>query len=101
MAQRLAGLLGQEILGIAFVRSDVELLVGDTVVRGFGPPGISVGEAHYRFPLAGSRDAFCFAIGSTIIAVDAIEGGDIELVTSNDCRIRLPVGGRSLELVRA
>ncbi|MFZ5781498.1 MAG: hypothetical protein ACOY4R_14995 [Pseudomonadota bacterium] len=101
MVRPLEALVGQEVLGIAFVRRDVELLVGSAVVRGFGPPSISIGAACYRFPLAGSRDAFCFAIGSTITAVEAVEGGGVELRTSNDCHIRLPGDGCFLELVGA
>lgn len=98
MRKRLITLIGREISGISFMSRHVELHVGTSVVRGFGAPSISVGEANYRFPSAGSRDALCWMIGAKVTEVAGVEGRHAELVTSNGCRISLPLEDRPLEI---
>jgi hypothetical protein len=84
-------LIGREIAGVAFVRDVVEFDFDGIVLRCDADPAVSVGEAVYRFPKPGSRDALCLIIGSTVRAVELADGSHFEFATSNGCRVRLPL----------
>jgi hypothetical protein len=91
MATTVGELLGQEIAGVAFGRDGIEFRFATAVVRSAGNPCIVVGQSTYCFPKAGSRDALCLVIGSTVETADLVEGRHFEFTTSNGCRVRIPL----------
>jgi hypothetical protein len=95
MAATVGELLGQEIAGVTFGRDAVDFLFTDTTVRCLGPPSVTIGEATYRFPTAGSREALCLVIGSTIETLDLTQRQHLEFTTSNGCRVRFPLDADS------
>jgi hypothetical protein len=95
MAATVDELLGQEIAGVAFGRNGVDFLFTEATVRCFGPPSVTIGESTYRFPKAGSREALCLVIGSTIEALDLAQQQHLVFTTSNGCRVRIPLDADS------
>lgn len=90
MATTVGELLGQEISGVAFGRDAVEFRFATVVVRSIANPSVTVGQSTYCFPKAGSRDALCLVIGSTVETVNLAERQHFEFTTSNGCRVRIP-----------
>ena len=66
MLKEPADLVGREISAVAFVRDVVEFHFDGPTLRSRTDPRVAVGEAVYRFPKPGSRDALCLVIGSTV-----------------------------------
>ena len=91
MATSVRELLGQEITCVAFGRDGVEFHFGGTIVRSLAGPSVTIGESTYRFPKAGSRDALCLVIGSTVESQSLVEGQHFEFTTANGCRVRIPL----------
>jgi hypothetical protein len=91
-------LLGKEVSSVAFVGDGVEFRFGSTVLLSPAAPYVTIGESTYRFPTAGSRDALCLVIGSVVESLDHVDGQCFEFTTSNGCRVRIPLDGRSLQL---
>ena len=97
MATTLGELLGQEITGVAFGRQGVEFRFAADIVRSIADPCVTIGQSTYCFPKAGSRDALCLVIGSTVETVDLTPGGHLEFSTSNGCRVRIPLAAGAAE----
>ena len=87
--QGVGDLLGKEISGVAFVRDYVEFHFDGPILRSISDPYVTIGEATYRFSKAGSREALCRVIGSTVESLELVEGEHFEFSTSNGCRIRI------------
>lgn len=97
MASTVGELLGQEITGVAFGRDGIEFRFATAVVRSIANPSIVIGQSTYCFPKAGSRDALCLVIGSTVETAEISEGRHLELTTSNGCRVRIPLQPETAE----
>ena len=95
-AATLQDLVGEEVSAIAFVRDYVEVHFDGPILRSLSNPTVSERGVDYRFPEAGSRDALCRVIGSTVRAVKLEEGRALELVTSDGSRITIPLDAASL-----
>jgi len=94
-----ADLIGREISAVAFVRDVVEFGFDGVVLRCDADPCVAVGDAVYRFPKPGSRDALCLIIGSTVRSLEVVDGKHVEFTTSNGCRVRIPLAkGEALRL---
>lgn len=91
MATTVGELLGQEVTGVAFVRDGVEFHFDGAIVRSLAAPCVTIGAVTYRFPKAGSRDALCLVIGSTVESQSLVEGRHFEFTTTNGCRVRIPL----------
>jgi len=78
-------LVGGELDTVSFVRDYVEFRVDYNVLRALTPPQLRLpdGRSH-RFPDAGSRDALCTLIDSSV--VDACERGSED---ADDLRIEV------------
>ena len=99
MVKKPVDLIGREVSGVAFVRDVVEFAFDGVVLRCDADPCVVIGEATYRFPKPGSRDALCLIIGSTVRDVALIDGRQFEFATSNGCRVRIPLAeGEALRL---
>ena len=103
MATRVRELLGKEITCVAFGRDGVEFHFDGAIVRSLAAPSVTIGESTYRFPTAGSRDALCLVVGSTIESLDLAERRHFEFTTTNGCRVRIPLDagreGASMQLI--
>jgi hypothetical protein len=93
----LKDLIGREISAVAFVRDYVEFHFDGPILRSVAAPYVAVGEAVYRFPKPGSRDALCLVIGATIRSLNLIAGDHFEFTTSNGHRVRIPLDGCGAE----
>lgn len=91
MATTADELLGREITGVAFRRDGVEFAFSGTIVVRSAAPSVTIGESTYRFPTAGSRDALCLVIGSTVESQSLVEGQHFEFTTDNGVRVRIPL----------
>lgn len=103
MATSVRELLGQEITCVAFARDGVEFHFDAAIVRSLAAPSVTIGDSTYRFPTAGSRDALCLVIGSTVESLDLAERQHFEFTTTNGCRVRIPLDagreGASMQLI--
>ena len=94
-------LIGREISAVAFVRDCVEFHFDGPILRSRAAPQVVIGEATYRFPKPGSRDALCLVIGATVQSLSLDESRHLEFTTSNGCRVRLPIGAGGVLHFRA
>ena len=74
-------LIGAEVGSVAFVRDYVEINFDGPIVRSLSSPIINVGGADFRFPDAGSRDALCELIGTSL---EGVHESDAEIVLRFD-----------------
>jgi hypothetical protein len=84
-------LLGEEISTVAFVRDYVEFHFDGPILRSLSNPTITVHGTNFSFPDVGSRDALCTVIGSTVCAVELDEHLVLELTTTDNSRISIPL----------
>ncbi len=96
-----ADLVGREVSAVAFSREGVEFHFDGPIVRSRADPRVVVGEAIYRFPKPGSRDALCLVLGATVLSVTLDEPRHLEFTTSNGCCVRLPLGAGGVLHLRA
>jgi len=89
-------LVGEEISAVAFVRDYVEFHFDGPILRSESNPRVIVQGVEYHFPEPGSRDALCRVIDSTVRAIDLEDDRQLELTTSNDCRVIIPLDAASL-----
>jgi len=94
-------LVGREVSAVAFARDGVKFHFGGPILRSRADPQVAIGEAVYRFPKPGSRDALCLVIGATVQSLSLDEARHLEFTTSNGCRVRLPVGAGGVLHFRA
>jgi hypothetical protein len=107
IVNEISDLVGKEISGVSFVHDYVEFHFGGQfpILRSISNPYIISEGSKYCFPASGSRDAFCRVIGSTVRVVNLEENRMVELTTSNDCRIVIPLdpknfrGGEAMHFV--
>src|SRR5262245_57755285 len=88
-------LIGKKVTAVAFVHDCVEFHFDGLVLRSLVDPSVAVGEAVYRFPQPGSRDALCMVIGSTVQSLEVVDG-QLEFTTSTGCRVRGPMARRGM-----
>ena len=88
-------LVGEQISAIAFVLDYVEFHFSGPVLRSLSHPSVASNTSRMCFPEPGSRDALCCVIGSTVQSVKLDEKVALELTTSNDLRITIPLDSRS------
>ena len=104
---RLEDLKGTQISGVAFICDYVEFYFGGPfpVLRSISDPIIESEGIVHRFPGQGSRDELCRVIGSKVLRVDLKENSALELIMSNDCKVRIPLdpvsfhGGEAMHFV--
>jgi hypothetical protein len=91
-------LVRQGISSVCFVQDYVEFHFGGPfpILRSISNPRISVAGTEYVFPQPRSRDALCGVIGSTARTVNIKENSFLELTTSGDCKITIPLDAESL-----
>jgi len=101
----LPSLIGEEISAVSFVRNYVEFLFDGPILRSLSNPSVWSEGIEYKFPDAGSRDALCRLIGAKVVYVDLEEDHALNIVTSNDCRLLIPLavdhlcGGEAMHFV--
>lgn len=83
-------LIGRKVSAISFVHDGVEFHFEGPVLHSRGDPQVGIGDAVYRFPKPGSRDALCLLVGATVVSLRLDEPRHLEFTTSNHCRVRLP-----------
>lgn len=84
-------LLDEELSAVAFVQDYVEFHFSGPILRSISNPSILCDGIEFRFPEAGSRDALCKAIGSTIRKITLVDDKLFRFVTSNGCDVRIPL----------
>lgn len=109
----LLSLVAGEIDTVSFVRDYVEFRVDYNVLRALSPPEIRLPDGQsYRFPEAGSRDALCGLIDSSVVEAreSGSDSGDdlrIEVRTDAGHLLTIPLdagsraGGEAAHLVPA
>ena len=91
MATTVGELVGREITGVAFRRDGVEFHFSGAIVRSIAAPSVTIGESTYRFPKAGSRDALCLVIGSSVESQSLVAGQHFEFTTASGVCVRIPL----------
>jgi hypothetical protein len=103
----LSTLVGGELDTVSFVRDYVEFRIDYNVLRALSPPHIIVPTGQdYRFPGAGSRDALCTLIDSSVVEAGELGREDaddrrIEVRTSAGHLLTIPLDASSREGVEA
>ena len=84
-----AALIGEECDQVWFVRDYVMVQLEHRSITCNTDPEIQVGEAIYRFPSAGSRDALCLLIDKTVRGVRELPTGGVEVAFAGDLTLRV------------
>jgi hypothetical protein len=94
--RELSDLVGEEISAVCFVRDYVEFHFDGSVLRSLSNPSAFVDGTEHRFPSPGSRDALCRMIGSTVRALKLQDHRALEVTTTGDCKITIPLDAKTL-----
>lgn len=94
--QEISDLVGEEISAICFVRDYIEICFDGPILRSLSNPRVIIKVTEFYFPESGSRDALCYAIGSSVQKIMLNEHQALTLITDNDCQIVIPLDLQSL-----
>jgi hypothetical protein len=94
--RELSDLVGEEISAVCFVRDYVEFHFDGSVLRSLSNPSAFVDGTEHRFPNPGSRDALCRMIGSTVRALKLQDHRALEVTTTDDCKLTIPLSAKNL-----
>jgi hypothetical protein len=92
--QGIESLEGEELNGVAFVMDYVEFHFNGPVLRALTNP-VFQGTQRVEFPDAGSRDALCSLIGSTVESVEVREEDAIRLTFTDGRMLIVPLDEES------
>ena len=68
MTNDLKLLNGEELSGVGFIRTYVELYFDGPILRAIAAPRITLEGGDFQFPTEGSRDVLCSLIGRPVLA---------------------------------
>ena len=88
-------LVGEEVGGICFVRTYVELYFDGPVLRALARPTLAMSDSSVTFPEPGSRDALCTLIGKRVEGIRVIPGEVIELAFQYGDILTIPLDSES------
>jgi hypothetical protein len=85
----LAGLVGQELDSVSFVRDYIELRIDYSILRALGPVAGLIGGIRWRLDDEHGADLLRRYIGRAVTTAEIIENERISLVFGSDDRIDL------------
>jgi len=94
--QHLSDLVGEQFSAVCFVRDYVEFHFDGPILRSLSNPRVSIQGTQYHFPEAGSRDALCRLIGSTVRELKLEEHQVLRVTTTENDEIVISLDPKDL-----